>query len=514
MSTNTLKHISDKSEFKTFDPTGSNFDADVTNVQQALSQISRVGITGVLPDATEDVKGIIRISTEQEVLDGNDRFSAVTPATLKARLAIPTQATETYVGITRYATNAEAIAGTVTDAAIVASSLKATIDNVFTVRTANENANGVLKISTTPAALAGTDDTTAMSPLKVSQAIGAATAALPVYSTATQTTEGLVRIASGPEVAAGTLHNGVAISPLGLASLTSTQGQRGIIRLATPEEASAGNDSSIALSPSTLLSRTGTTGRVGVVRLTTEVGNGDGNTALAFNANVLSTNGGTIHGALQVNGGLNANNYLRRNGVDVVTHDQLPDNVPVGTIMMWGGYAGGVPAKWRACVGGNYQGQAYLNAVGAKWGNWGDIPDFRGLFPRGANQTDDWGQRDWEVNGHIAAARGTDGYGKPRLGEGVGSFGTGSVQAQMLRYHKHAGGFGEHDNYGAFGNSASSNFVGTRKGIDWDNRSYFTNEGFELPGGRDAHTTLNAEGLVGNETRPWSMSILFIIKVE
>ncbi|AZV00958.1 tail collar fiber protein [Escherichia phage vB_EcoM_005] len=442
MSTNTLKHISDKSEFKSFDPTGSNFPPDITNVQEALATISLIGVTGNVPSATETSQGIIRLATTQEVMDGLDAYSAVTPATLKARLDIPTQATETYVGITRYATNAEAIAGTEPQAAIVATSLKAVMDYTFENRLSTENATGVIKISTTPAALAGTDDTTAMTPLKVSQAIGAATAALPVYSTATTTNEGLVRLATNAEVGNGNLSVGIAISPAGLATLTSTEERSGIIKLAGWDMVSNGTDHTAAVTPASLLARTGNTGRIGLVRLSTTVGQGDGNTALAYNANVISTSGGEIWGTLNVNGA------LRRNGVDVVTHDQLSDSVPVGTI----------------CRG---------------W--WGAIPDFRGLYPRGANMVG--GYSEGEVNPHIAGNRGEDGKGKARLGNGVGSFPQSSVQAQALRYHKHAGGFGEHDNAGAFGNTAT-------------------------------YTTLNSEGLIANETRPWTMSVLFIIKVE
>ncbi|UHS65102.1 hypothetical protein [Escherichia phage P896] len=508
--TNTLKHISDKSEYKTFDPAGTSFSPEVTNVQDALGALAPIAIDGFIPEATVAVPGIIRLATEQEVIDGLGNNTAVTPETLKARLAIPTQATETYIGITRYATDAEAIAGTVSTAAIVPSSLKASIDDTFNTRTSTEDRNGVIKISTQPAALAGTDDTTAMTPLKVSLAIGKATAALPTYSTATTTVQGIVKIATPAEVQQGTMNDGVAVSPLGLKQLVSTQGQNGLIRLATPTEAAAGSNSNIALSPSTLLSRTGTTGRLGVVKLTTTVGSGDGNTALAYNANVISTGGGTINGTLNVNG------TLRRNGQDVVTRNELKDSVPIGTIIMWGGQTGNIPSGWEICDGGNVGDAGFRNVVGGKWGATGNKPDFRGLFPRGSNSSNDGAMKEWETNINIRNAKGNDSKQKPKLGQGVGSYGHGTVQAQQLRFHKHAGGFGEHDNAGAFGNTVRSNYAGTRKGLDWDNRSYFTNEGYEIDGAgsRDSRTTLNSEGLIGNESRPWSMSILFIIKVR
>lgn len=507
--TNTLKHISDKSEYKTFDPTGTSFPPSVTNVQEALGALAPIAIDGVIPESTVAAPGIIRLATEQEVIDGVGNNTAVTPETLKARLAIPTQATETVVGITRYATNTEAIAGTVTAAAIVPSSLKASIDNTFNTRTSTEDRNGVIKISTQAAALAGTNDTTAMSPLKVALAIGAATSALPTYSAATTTVQGIVKIATPAEVQAGVMNNGVAVSPLGLISLTANASRRGLVQLASSAEAITGTDATKAITPQALQAKTGNTGRLGIVKLSTTVGSGDGNTALAYNANVISTTGGTINGTLNVNG------TLRRNGQDVVTHDQLKDSVPIGTIVMWGGHRHNVPAGWELCDGGVSVDQGFRDVVSNKWGATGAKPDFRGLFPRGANNTDSPYMAEWETNVNIRNAKGLDSKGKPKLGEGVGSYGHGTVQAQQLRFHKHAGGFGEHDDAGSFGNTIRSNYAGTRKGLDWDNRSYFTNEGYEVDDyySRDSRTTLNSDGLIGNESRPWSMSIFFIIKV-
>lgn len=508
--TNTLKHISDKSEYKTFDPVGTSFPPSVTNVQEALGALAPIAIDGFIPESTVAVPGIIRLATEQEVIDGIGNNTAVTPETLKARLNIPTQATETVVGITRYATDAEAIDGTVTDAAIVPSSLKASIDNTFNTRTSTEDRNGVIKISTQAAALAGTDDTTAMTPLKVSLAIGAATAALPTYSAATTTVQGIVKIATPAEVQAGAMNNGVAVSPLGLISLTANASRRGLVQLASSAEAITGTDATKAITPQALQAKTGNTGRLGIVKLTTTVGSGDGNTALAYNANVISTGGGTINGTLNVNG------TLRRNGQDVVTRNELKDSVPIGTIIMWGGQTGNIPAGWEICDGGNVGDAGFRNVVGSKWGATGNKPDFRGLFPRGSNSSNDGSMKEWETNINIRNAKGNDSKQKPKLGQGVGSYGHGTVQAQQLRFHKHAGGFGENDNAGAFGNTVRSNYAGTRKGLDWDNRSYFTNEGYEIDGAgsRDSRTTLNSEGLIGNESRPWSMSILFIIKVR
>lgn len=513
---NTLKHISDKSEYKSFDPAGTAFPSTVTNVQEALGSLNKIALDGFIPAASETTPGLIRLATTQEVLDGISPDSAVTPATLKARLDIPTQATETYVGITRYATDAEAIAGTVTDAAIVPSSLKATIDNVFTVRVGTENNLGVLRISTEDAALAGTDDTTAMSPLKVALAIGKATAALPTYSTATQTVSGLVRIATNAEVQAGTLGDGVAISPAGLNARTATQDRAGIIRLGNQSEINNSADG-VAVTGATLNGRGATTDTRGVVRLTTQAGvapGGDGAGALAWNADVINTRGGqTINGSLNLDT-FTANGIWSRGGMwkngdqPVATERYAGERVPVGTVLQFAGDS--APPGWIMCHGGTVSGDNfpdYRNVVGTRFGgDWNNpgVPDMRGLFVRGAG-----------TGGHILNHRGGDGYGKDRLGVGCDGMHVGGVQAQQMSYHKHAGGWGEYQrNEAPFGASVYQGYLGTRKYSDWDNASYFTNDGFELGGGRDSLGTLNREGLIGYETRPWNMSLNYIIKVH
>ncbi|HCS4649677.1 TPA: hypothetical protein ORP60_004574, partial [Escherichia coli] len=46
------------------------------------------------------------------------------------------------------------------------------------------------------------------------------------------------------------------------------------------------------------------------------------------------------------------------------------------------------------------------------------------------------------------------------------------------------------------------------------NHLFFTNDGFEMGGARDSFGTLNREGLIGYETRPWNISLNYIIKIH
>ncbi|UQJ95036.1 short tail fibers protein [Klebsiella phage CPRSA] len=59
MSNNTINHVSDKSIYVTFDPTGTDWPDTITNVQDALEKIGSWARTDTgLPIATTSVRGI------------------------------------------------------------------------------------------------------------------------------------------------------------------------------------------------------------------------------------------------------------------------------------------------------------------------------------------------------------------------------------------------------------------------------------------------------------------------
>lgn len=527
MSTNTIRHVSDDSAYKIFNPVGTSFPSNITNVQAALAAIKPIALTGI-PNATQSVVGISRFGTQAEIDAGTSTTVAVSPATLKNTVTKPIAST-TVVGITRYATDAETTAGNISNAAVVPSSLKlvlnatvnSAINTAFTTRQATELALGVAKIATTPAAIAGQDDVTIMTPKKVALAISEATKKIPTYGTATTVANGLTRIATNGEVQAGTIVNGVSVSPAGLKSLTATTARTGLIALATQGEVSAGTVDTKAITPATLLSRTGAVNRLGLLKLTTTVGSGDGNTALAYNADVVHTRGGqTINGALNTTGSLgvggslsvtgattiggnvNIAGSLTRGGQQVVTVDMIGDDVPVGVVMMWVSNAA-LPAKWRdldGWTGYTQQSHPELWRV-----HPGGLPDMRGLFPRGVG-----------AGSHITGAQGTDDKGKPLLGNGCGAGGVGTVQAQMVRTHKHESSWGEYNarSDGRNGATVRRGYTGSKK-TDWDNYKYFTNDGTEVEAEniRDSFGTMNSRGLMGQENRPWNMAVRFIIKI-
>jgi hypothetical protein len=470
MSNNTFQHVSNESKYVVFDPAGSNFPPGIINVQDALKTLSPIAVNGV-PNASVASRGIIQIATQAEVDAGADNTKAVTPATLAVRMSRP-EATETVLGLTQYATNAEAIAGTLNNRSIVATSLKAALDNAFTVRTSNESRLGVIKISSAAAAIAGVDDTTAMTPLKTKQAIANATALIPTYNPATESALGIVRLATSAQVLSGTLRDGYAISPAALAGVRASTTQFGLVRLATTTEA-VGTSATVALTPAGLAARTGNTSRTGIVKLSATVGSGDANTALAYNANVVPLTGANMTGR------------LRLNGVDYITRNEIPEIVPVIPV----GYiclnaannidtSGGI--EWRRCDGASLNRITYSELfarIGYTYGGSGDnfnLPNFSNIFPRGASGSRPIGTRETDAMQNI----------------------TGQFLADVASN----GGIGR-DLQGAFFDNGWSGLPADKGSI---NNPEVRRIGF------------NASRVVrtANETRPSNMAIWFMIRVK
>ena len=495
---NTYKHISDESKYSTFNPAGTQYPQSVKNVQEALA------LTSPTSPASEQDYGVIKLATMAQVMAGTDDTTAVTPLKLSQRLQHP-DATISQKGIIQIATNDQALAGSDTNKAIVSSSLKYVVDWLFANRLSTEIATGVIKLSTEAAAVAGTDNTTAMTPLRVKQAIAEATKLIPSYTTATENVAGLVQLATAGQVQQGTLRAGVAVSPYSLAQLTGNETRRGIVQAATLAQANAGTDQSVYISAAGFKSFNANTNNFGTVKLSDVPGQGGAGTALSTNAQVVR-----LTGDQTINGNINITGSLTTAGKRVVTEDIIDDHMPIGAVMMWS--ADTLPStKWAVCDGGDEQKNSRVvlfQRIGYKYGGSGELfkrPDMRGLFVRGAG-----------TGTHILNERGIDGKGKPLLGNGCDGGSVGQVQKQQITEHKHATGWGERytGNEARYGRSAGTGYYGSAKS-DWDNFMYFTNDSNEIEPEerRSAVSTLNRKNLIGEENRPWNMSLYYIIKV-
>ena len=503
MQQNTYEHISDLAVYVEFKPAGTNFPANVTNVQQALA------MTSPTQYATTTQAGVLTIATQAEVDAGVNTNKVVTPATLNQRLAY-LQATTTNQGILALATNAEALAGTVNNKAVVPSSLKHVIDWSWSSRVATENLLGTIQIASTSAATAGVNDTLAMTPLKVKQAIAAATAQIPSYTTATESAPGLVQLATLGQLQQGTLRDGFAISPYTMIQLTGNNSRRGMVQAASQVDVNAGTNENLYVSAVGFKYYLANQTTVGTVKLTqSKTSNYANGLALSSNANVLATDNS---GNQSVAGTVNFNN-ITRDSQPLATTKNVKDAIPIGSVQMWLSPAPPIGGTWEIANGQGYSKAAYpeLFAVfGYNFGGSGDLfygPDMRGLFVRGAGE-----------GIAISQNQGFDAKGKPRLGVGCSGGAVGKIQKQQVRTHKHASGWGERytgtESY--YGNSARPDMVGSGGRLDWDNYMWFTNDGNEIESFqiRDTRSTLNSEELMGSENRPWNMSVNYIIKVK
>lgn len=493
---NTFQHISDLSEYKTFNPTGTKFPSNITDVQAALAACAPFA------QSTTTVVGSMAIATQAEVDAGTNNSKAITPATLKVRLERP-EATETVFGVVRLATNTEAMAGTAT-AAITAKSLL----HVFNTRAGTESAYGTFKISNQATAIAGTDNTLVMTPLRVKQAIANATSQIPSPSTATESRTGLVQLATVGQLQQGTIRDGFAISPYTLNQLTGNNSRKGIVQAASLTQANAGTDESVYISAKGFKTYLANLTNVGTVKLTDTVGAGNSGIALSGSAKVVPSTGGTMTGDLNVNA------EIKKNGVSVTTVNDVLDNIPVGSVQMWMGNSDPAAGYWMIANGRSLNKNTYPDLflqLGYRFGGSGDyfnIPDMRGLFVRGAG-----------VGKDIQAETGLDEFGQPKLGNYAGGGAPGEVQTQQVKSHKHVMPWGETKREvpnPPFGGTQMSNYWGTDGYEDHDNAWMFTNDGYEVESAniRDNKTTANSKDLIGKENRPWNMSVNYIIKVK
>jgi microcystin-dependent protein len=178
------------------------------------------------------------------------------------------------------------------------------------------------------------------------------------------------------------------------------------------------------------------------------------------------------------------------NGTFYGTFPTIAGPPPIGALLA---YAGSTePSGWVECDGrsiaqsgtavaawGNYNTSALFTAIGTVWGSAGagvfNIPDMRGIFPRGWNHAKGAGSfRDPD-----AASR-TNQYASGATGDAVGSYQVDELESHTHTYTSASGG-------GSFYSQGSAVI---------------------------ANTTLTSSATGGNETRPTNAYVMYIIRVQ
>lgn len=374
-----IRHSGDQAKYTFYVPS-SQWPASIKNVQDALDKIGPWARTDVgIPVASYTTQGIAAIATESEIDAGTNDNKFVTPKGLAYRMLKP-EANYDRLGMTRYATEAETLNEGLENRTIVPKQLHA----VLTKRRATQAKAGTIVISTTTQAQTGSDDTTAMTPLKVKQAIQAL---VPADATATETIRGNTKLATVQETLDGVARVGVAVSPYAFANAKATDTKFGVSRLANAADMK-GDNNQFVVTPARFRGQRATTSEVGTTQLTTSFGNGT--LALAANAPVVNKGGDNMTGRLKLN------------GVDYVTRNELvDDSIQVGFICLSGfntnnNYGG----KWTYCDGrtlNRNSNPALFSRIGYTYGGSGDnfnVPDLRHMFVRGAASDRPIGRRE------------------------------------------------------------------------------------------------------------------------
>lgn len=246
-SNNNNQHISSLAKDTELNPVGTNFPITTTDLQTMAELIQPQSIVPWEDlKATETVMGILRIATNQEVLDGIVSDAIVTPASLENKWIRP-DASETVKGLVRFATSAER-----TEAA-KSVSIGIHTDGVWDIIRNRSNAttslSGTVKLTTVPVGIIGVDTTSATTPQVVKAMID--TFAVTSVAGATETNTGTVKISPSPVINVA-LHAGVAVSPKGFIETRANQTRVGTTKFATQAEANARSATDLALSPATL----------------------------------------------------------------------------------------------------------------------------------------------------------------------------------------------------------------------------------------------------------------------
>lgn len=173
------------------------------------------------PHASQTVWGYTRYATNAEATTVSNDLVSITPRSLDYVLT-NRKATETVWGTTKLSTTAQATAGTDDTTTMTPLKTKQAISALVPVQSdATEAARGLVRLATVAQVQAGT--------IREGYAISPYTF---IRLTATESNLGLLRIATQAEVNAGT-DNTKAVTPLKLMTLKGSGTQFGLVRLAT-----------------------------------------------------------------------------------------------------------------------------------------------------------------------------------------------------------------------------------------------------------------------------------------
>lgn len=201
-----------------------------------------------------------------------------------------------------------------------------------------------------------------------------------------------------------------------------------------------------------------------------------------------------------------------------VPYARSADNgVPVGTVMAFSGPKTKIPAGWVYCDGTqldgtNSQWKQLYEVIGTTWGGSGtnfNLPDLRGVFLRGVNETKTGAYIDPDAAGRQAATTGGN------TGNNVGS-----MQAAETKAHTHVAA-GNTNTDGAHSHTGHETARADNDDNDMPNNyivqgnpNYYQSF-MDITSAGSAHShyfSVTTSSVGGSETRPANAAVYYIIK--
>lgn len=459
---NTKQHLSDKANSFMFikDSTIWKNDPSVNSVQDVIDDIHPYSISGY-PRATKDVYGII-ILAKKEDLFGGGNDSVITNELLMASLDKPYADTD-YYGTVKLSSNADYDKGS--DNSAVTSK---TLHYSRTKEIATTSKKGAVKFATDKEVIDGTATNKVISPNQLKMGINKKHTPIGI---ATENNLGTVRISSVNDNYNGKINNGFAISPYSLNLTRATESKNGLVKLATKKEYDL-NQGGYVVTPNLMKNDI------------SKINDNSNKTKEAVNSynDFLAKRPKIIKDIVdKLWGGFDESGLI----------DEL---ITVGSIHT--SYSRISSDSFMEPKGQSLNRNSYpklFSVIGYNFGGSGDtfkLPDTQGLFLKMQGKSNVI--HNSPMNKFTSV--------ETRMFQ---------VQDDRMGAHKHAGfsGYGEYKNYN--GSTTSRDWYGAGYS-DFDNATAYSSDGANL-GGDDS---LDPHWLIGQETRPWNMPVIYYMRVK
>lgn len=462
---NTKQHLSDKADSFLFDKSKTIWknDPTVNNLQDIFDDMHPYSVNGQ-PRATTNSYGVIILSDDED-LKGNGNNSVMTNKFMLSSMDKP-YATYNSYGTIKLASQKDYDENN--DSNAMTTKLLHYAKNKHIATTTK---NGTIKMATDKEVVDGVVANKAITPNQLKLGINAIHK--PTLS-ATETRIGTIRISSINDNFNGVIHNGFGISPYSLMLTRANETKFGLVKMSTQSEYDRGISSNTAVSPNLI--------------------KGDIEKLNSLNKNIDDFD--KKYKDYLASRPKEIKDIVDRLWGSFDSDAFIDEFIPIGTI--YHSYSGKESDNFVKPIGQSLNKNTHsklFSIIGYTFGKGDDdnhfrLPDIRGLF----------------IKMYGISKVITESDMKDFTKEITKMF---QYQDDRIGGHKHAGWAGRAEYKWRNGTTTSRDWFGSSSG-DYDNATAYTNDGTNLGGDE----TLDPNGLIGDETRPWNMPLNLFMRIK